>query len=211
VKFILFCEGETERKCVPQLLQRWLNTRLQYRVGIKPVLFDGWQELIKDSPKKANLYLNGPESAQIIGVIALLDLYGPTFYPTHFHSADEKYSWARAEMEKRVNHQKFRQYFAVHEIEAWLLSDPSIFSQRDIQQAIQKMTIPPETVNFQQPPAKLLEELFQRSTKYGYKKVTYGKQLFSKLNPEIAYKKCPYLGMMLDGMLDMAREAEKFS
>lgn len=208
MKFILFCEGETERRAVPRFLQRWLNGRIEKRVGIKSVLFNGWQELVKDAPKKASLYLNGPNSMEIAGVVALLDLYGPTFYPANLNSADEKYSWARTELEGRVGHSKFRQFFAVHELEAWLLSDPSVFSHRDIQRAVRNLSMTPEAVNFERPPAKVLDEIYLRSTRYGYKKVTYGRQLFEKLDPEMVYGKCPHLRLMLDEMLAMARRAE---
>jgi len=35
---------------------------------------------------------------------------------------------ARKELEKKVGHPRFRQFFAVHEIEAWLFSDPGLFA-----------------------------------------------------------------------------------
>ena len=43
------------------LFLRWLDPRLAKPVGIKTVCFDGWQELVKDSPKKAAMHLEGPE------------------------------------------------------------------------------------------------------------------------------------------------------
>jgi hypothetical protein len=39
------------------------------------------------------MYLEGPSQKDIIGVIALLDLYGPTFYPKK--TALERYHWAK--------------------------------------------------------------------------------------------------------------------
>ena len=36
--------------------------------------------------------------------------------------------------------------------------------------------------------------------------MTYGKELFDKLNPEVAYGKCPHLKDLLDEMLRMAKE-----
>jgi len=40
-----------------------------------------------------------------------------------------------------------------------------------------------------------------------YKKVTYGKELFDQLSPEIAVQKCPRLKEMLDEMLKLAKTA----
>lgn len=126
MKFVLFCEGHTEVKALPDFLKRWLDNKLKQPVRVKTVRFNGWKpmwdDLIKN--KKPQMYLGDPD---VIGVIALLDLYGPDIYPDNLHDAPERYDWAKKELEGKVNHVKFRQFFAVHEIEAWLLSDPKLF------------------------------------------------------------------------------------
>ena len=71
-------EGYTEKKALSDFLKRWIDPKLDQRVGLKVVRFEGWPKLIKDSPKKARLYL---EENDVIAVFALLDLYGPTIYP----------------------------------------------------------------------------------------------------------------------------------
>ena len=91
MKFILFVEGYTEKHGVPAFLKRYLDPRLRHPVGIRPVRFDGWAELVKDSPIKSRMYLNDPkQKSEILGVIALLDLHGPTFYPSDKKSADAR-------------------------------------------------------------------------------------------------------------------------
>ncbi|WP_104984498.1 DUF4276 family protein [Sorangium cellulosum] len=62
----------------------------------------------------------------------------------------------------------------------------------------------PETVNFDTPPAKLLERLYRDKLKRGYKKVIDGTNLFRALDPDVAYGKCPYLKLLLDDMLALA-------
>lgn len=203
MKFVLFCEGHTEKKALPAFLKRWLDPRLNSRVGIKAVRFEGWRELVDDMPKKARMYLG---NSDVVGVIALLDLYGPKLYPNHVTDADERFVWAKRELEEAVDHPKFRQFFAVHEIEAWLFSDPGIFP-REIKSALTSRAGNPEGVDFDRPPYVLLNDLYRRHTKRGYKKVTYGKQLFDKLNPEVAYEKCSRLGELLEEMLSLAVEA----
>ena len=37
--------------------------------------------------------------------------------------------------------------------------------------------------------------------------VTHGEELFSKLSPDLAYKKCPKLKALFDKMLELAKEA----
>ena len=205
MKFILFVEGHTEQKAVPEFLKRWLDARLRQPVGIKPVRFDGWPELVKDTKKRAQMYLSGPTApGDVIAVIALLDLYGPTFYPAGVTTAQQRYAWAKKHLEDAVGLSKFRQFFAVHETEAWLLSDPDVFPPA-VKDGLPSKE--PETVNFEVTPAKLLDKLYDQNLKRGYKKVTNGKELFKKLDPGTAYEKCPHLKALLDEMLQMAKDA----
>jgi hypothetical protein len=175
-------------------------------VSIQPVRFNGWPELVKDTPKKAMLYLTGPRKDDIVAVIALLDLYGPTIYPSNKKTAKARYEWAKGDLEGKVNHQRFRQFFAVHETEAWLLSNPNLFPV-EIKNALPGKVKHPEEVNFDEPPAKLLDRLYQDKIKRTYKKTTDGYALFSKLDPEIAYKKCARLKELLDEMLSLAQSS----
>lgn len=206
MKFILFCEGETEKKALPAFFKRWLDARLQQPVGIMPVNFKGWQQMVKDAPTKTLWHLNGTDKEKIIAVIAVLDLYGPTFYPAHLKTAAERYQWGKEYLEQAVAHSKFKQFFAVHETEAWLLSDPSLFPN-DIKNALPGKIKHPEEVNFDEPPAKLLDRLYQTKTKRSYKKTTHSIGLLNKLDPNVAYAKCPKLKELLDEMLSLAKVA----
>ncbi|MDD5035163.1 MAG: DUF4276 family protein [Methylococcaceae bacterium] len=206
MKFVLFVEGYTEKEALSKFLKRWLEPRLSQAVGIETVRFEGWSKLIKDAPQKARMYLQGSKNDDIIAVISLLDLYGPTIYPKHLTTADERYDWAKKDIEQKVGQERFFHFFAVHEIEAWLLSDPRLFPS-EIQKAFPAKISSPETVNFDEPPAKLLERLYPLYTGRKYKKVTHGKELFGKLDPNLAYGKCPKLKLLLDTMLELAQQA----
>jgi len=208
MKFILFVEGRTESKNVPSFLKRWLDVKLKYPIGLKPVRFGGWSELVNDMPKKALMYLNGPDREDIVGVIGLLDLYGPTFYPQNTITANDRIDWARNELERRVGDKCFRMFFAVHEVEAWLLSQPEVFPPK-MSQALSRESKHPENVDFDTPPSRRLEILYRRETGREYKKTTHGSQLFAKLDPEVAASKCPQLRCMLECMLEMAENAGK--
>jgi len=204
MKFILFVEGHTEKMALPKFFKKWLDPRLDAPVGIKTVRFEGWPELCKDAPVKAKMYLQGKDKDDIIAVISLLDLYGPTFYPGNSTKSKQRYDWAKERMEKKVDQPKFFQFFAVHEVEAWLLSQPDIFPVK-VKNAFPKKIQNPEDVNFDEPPAKLLQRLYSSHIRRSYKKVVNGSELFKKLNPDTAYKKCPRLGELLDAMLDLAK------
>ncbi|CCK82471.1 hypothetical protein [Desulfobacula toluolica] len=110
MRFILFVEGYTEDKTLPQFLKKWLDPRLTDPVGIRTVCFEGWAQLLKDAPLKARMHLNGPAKYDIIAVISLLDLYGPTFYPKRLTKYTERYNWAKKHMEKAVEQPKFFQF-----------------------------------------------------------------------------------------------------
>lgn len=203
MKFILFVEGHTEKKAIAPFLKRWLDARLNQPVGISIVRYDGWAEMVKDMPNKTNRYLAGAERDQIIAVVALLDLYGPTIYPSHLSTADERYRWAVEDLSRKVNQERFRIFFAVHEVEAWLLSCPDLFP-REIASKFPGRVQHPETINFDTPPAKLLDQLYNQYLKRDYNKVVFGSNLFRALDPNLVYQKCPYFAAMMDELLGLA-------
>lgn len=203
MKFVLFVEGHTERKVLPQFLKRWLDPRLPTRTGIKTVRFEGWHHYRDEIGKKVSLNLGGKSGADVIAGIGLLDLYGPTFYPASKVSAADRFHWAKSEIEREVNHPRFRQHFAVHETEAWLLSDPAVLPN-DVRRALPGASVPPEQVDFGEPPAKLLDRLYRKRLSRPYRKIVDGANLFAHLDPERAVKKCPYLKLLLDDMLHLA-------
>ena len=162
---------------------------------------------MKDGPKRAKLLLNQPQkSGDLIAVISLLDLHGTEFaYPKQAKTVDAKCKWAQNYMQQQADNSKFRQHFAVHDLEAWLLSDATIFPKA-VSEVISKIK-KPETVNSMKWPSKLLAEIYETKAKSSYKKTTSGKELFGKLDPQIAYEKCPHLRLLLDDMLKMAQDA----
>ena len=203
MKFILFVEGYTEQKVIGDFLKRWLDPKLSKPVGISTVRFDGWPELVKDSPTKAGLHLGQPK---VIAVISLLDLHGPTFYPPTVTDVKERYKWGKQHMERLVDQKRFVHFFAVHEIEAWLLSDPSIFPV-PLRKDVAAVSHNPENVNDIEPPSKRLNRIYNQNRGKNYRKVVDGEALFKKLDPEIAYEKCPYLKLLLDKMLELATDS----
>jgi hypothetical protein len=208
LKFVLFVEGRAELIALPAFVKRWLDPKLSRRIGIQPVKFNGSGDYVDQVARKAKKYLDSPGQRGIIAVIGLLDLYGlpDNFCPPHLLTAQELYSWAKQELEKRVRAAGFHQYFAVHELEAWLLSDPNLFPG-EVRNALPGLATNPETVNFTLPPAKLLEKLYREKLKRHYRKTVDSRDLFGKLDPGIAYQKCPRFREMLDEMLKLAKDS----
>jgi hypothetical protein len=213
MKVILFVDGDTERRVLPGFLKKWLDPKLEKPIKIQCEIFResyftqyGRIQL----KQKIKSHLRHPSHAEIVAFIALTDLYGPNnsnSYPADKTSVADRVAGTREEVEKEINNPKFKMCFAVHELEAWLLSQPKIFP-KGIETALsQNLKVKkPESVNFTQPPAKLLDELYR--TKLGdrkYKKTTDGANLFAKLEPTVAYEKCPHLKEMLDAILSFAK------
>ena len=219
MKFILLVEGETEDLGVPGFLNRWLNKQFDEgsRIGIQAVRFEGWAELRDEAPNRAKKYLTDPHYADVIAVVSLLDLYGPTFYPADKSSVKERYSWGRKYMENRVReyfkeehlpedlYLKYHHFFAVHETEAWLLTRPDLFRQ-EVREALGKQK-PPEQINFNTPPGKLLHKLYLEKLKRKYVKTTNARNIFPKLDGEAVADKCPYLREMLHELRVLALDA----
>jgi hypothetical protein len=201
VKFALFVEGYTEQ-ALPAFLKRWLDPRLSRRVGIVPVNFQGVGGFLSGFAQRATRDL---ASGQLIAVIGLIDLYGAGLpFPANL-TIDAKYTWAKTELERQVRNERFSQHFAVHETEAWLLSDPSIFPAR-VRGGLQAFEDRPDEVNFREPPSKLLRGVY-RANGWKYKKDANGSALFQKLDPERVRERCPHFRALLDDILALAKAA----
>ena len=151
-------------------------------------------------------YLDGPDAGELVGVVGLLDLYGLDIYPPNVTTVQQRYEWGVRHFQDQVDRDKFRMFFAVHEFEAWILGQPDILP-RAVRDSLPPKTAKPEKVDFDEPPAKLLNRLYLSCTRKSYKKTTYGKQLFDRLDPNVVVEACPYLKEMLGQMLTMANTA----
>ncbi|MCK5271906.1 MAG: DUF4276 family protein, partial [Sedimentisphaerales bacterium] len=132
MKYVIFVEGHTEEDNLPDFIGRWFDKQnLSQPIKLEVVRFSGWPDFNKSAVKKAKDYLESPDREKIIAVIGLLDLYGPTFYPGNITTVKQRYEFAVKHFENQVNNpKKFRMFMAVHELEAWLLSQPEIFDQQ---------------------------------------------------------------------------------
>jgi hypothetical protein len=163
------------------------------------VRFQGSGDYLKSFTQRAKRDL---DSGGLIAVVGPLDLYcAPLPFPPD-STTDAKCAFAKAELKHRVGHPRFRQHFAVHETAAWLLSDPSIVPA-PLRTRVEKLGDRPESIDFQEPPAKLLHRLY-RDAGRDYKKVTDGSASFAQLDPEVAYARCPHLSVLLNDMLSLA-------
>ncbi|MBI4771710.1 MAG: DUF4276 family protein [Chloroflexi bacterium] len=194
MKVVLLVEGWTE-KALPAFLKRWLDPRLPQPVGIKPVRFEGEGHYRQKAAKRVELYLAEDDTLAVFG---LLDLYGLKLSFPPGAGRDEKIAFARDYLHREIggNHPKFRQHFAVHDVEAWLIAAPSLFPRVRLPEKCAR----PEEVDFTEPPSKLLARLTGRNDK-----VTRAANLFPRLEPSLVYQKCPNFKLMLDEMLDFAR------
>ncbi|MDY7076170.1 MAG: DUF4276 family protein [Chloroflexota bacterium] len=208
MKFVLMVEGWTEKERVVRgFLKRWLDPRLAQPVGINSVRFKGSSNYISNIASKAELYL---ASEDVVAVIGLLDLYGlPKRVQQNFArdaTVDEKVSSARRQIVNLISvdiRDRFRQHFAVHEIEAWLLAEPDRLPRGIALTSYQKDH--PETVDFDTPPSRLLNREWRRLFKRNYKEVTEMRNRLPTLDPDKVYQKCPHFREMMDEMLQLAR------
>jgi len=209
-RIALFVEGHSEcgnaqQKTLPTFFHRWLDPQLpdKGKVGIQAVNFKGVSHYLNDLPNKVKSYLSEGRASFVIG---LVDLYGlpDRIDLTNCRSVKEKVDTARRYIQNLVpkNFKKqFRQHFAVHELEAWLLAYPDEWSDEKVRNQIRKK--PPEEVNFDLPPAKFLKKILGR-----YHKTLTAKKLFSKVDPQIAIDTCPYLKLLSEDLLNIAKKLQ---
>lgn len=204
----LFVEGDTERgearrRTLSAFFHRWLDPQLPSasKVGITPVKFQGVSNYLDDLPQKVALYLDDGRANFVFG---LIDLYGipvSRIDLSKYSTIQEKVKAGRAQIRALVPQEyreRFRQHFAVHEIEAWLLAYPEQWPA-EVRSQITKR--PPEQVDFNEPPAKFLKRILGGR----YKKTTTAMNVFPRVDPQGAINQCPHLKHLVEDMLAVAR------
>ena len=201
-RIALFVEGDTERT-LPTFFHKWLDPQLPEtcKLGITAVKFQGVSNFLDDLPKKVESYLNEGRANFVVGLVDLYGIPSNRIDLSKHASIKQKVSAARAYIRNLIRFQfrtRFRQHFAVHEIEAWLLAYPERWPP-EVRDQIKKR--PPEQVNFKEPPAKFLKRILRG----GYNKTVRAKILFPVVDPQSAIDKCPFLKLLAEDLLAIAR------
>lgn len=198
MKIVLFVEGDTESHALPELLKRWLDPQLPQPVRIKAVKLGGWPNYEKEIVTKASLHLRDEGTV----AVGLLDLHGPTFYPPNISTTRARYKWAKKKFEDAVGDDRFVHHFAVHETEAWIFAEPTVLPP-EIRSAIPRKD--PETINFDEPPSRLLARLYRDRLKRRYQKLIDGVPMLQRVSPDIVYERCEHFRLLADDLLRLAR------
>jgi hypothetical protein len=173
-------------------------------VGIRAVKFQGVSNYLDDLPARVALYLDEGKANFVVGLIDLYGIPPQRIDLSGLATVREKVVAARAyirDLIPRSYRELFRQHFAVHEVEAWLLAYPEEWPP-SIRDQIKKRK--PEEVNFTEPPAKFLKLLL----KGRYKKTTHAMNLFPKVNPQVAVNQCPFLRLLMQDLLEIAKRLQ---
>ena len=206
-RFALLVEGESEHRALGTFLRRWLDAELgaDHGIDVEVYKFEGEGDYRK---RLATTVASELEEVGTICVIGLVDLYGFAIdYPDDGSTVVQRIAHARRRMTASIDKGKrpfFRQHFAVHELEAWLLADRAIWPEC-IRNRIPEE--PPEQINFDEPPAKLLKRLHVEELGRGYGKVRNAARRFQQLNPQLVAEKCPHFRAMVEDMKALALAA----
>jgi hypothetical protein len=201
MRFILIVEGDTEKRSIESLIRNSIKIKTDQNIGVDAINVKGFGNFKKDLQKRVEKHLTGPGNQEIIAIIGLMDLYISPYAKDVHLSLDERISMGTRELEQLVATNMFHMFFAVHEIEAWLLSDSEKFNNR-IRQKIHQIT-EPEKVNNDEPPSHYLKKLYSEHLNRGYKKTVDGVNLMKKIDPEKVYQKCPNYRKMIDTMVSL--------
>ncbi len=200
-RVVLFVEGETEC-ALPRFFHKWLDPQLPVtgKVGISAVRFKGIANYLDDVATKTELYINQQKANFVFGVVDLYGLPSARINLSAYSTLKNKVVAARQYIRGLLPthlHPYFRQHFAVHETEAWLLAYPLEWPP-EIRGAITRRR--PEETNFDEPPSKLLTRLLEGN----YKKVVRARNIFGRVDPQVAVTACPYLRLLADDLLRVA-------
>lgn len=210
-RIALFVEGDTERgearrKTLPVFFKKWLDPQLppMGKIGIEAVKFHGVSNYLDDLAQKVELYLAEQKANVVVGLVDLYGLPPDRIDLSGCSSIKEKVAQARRHIRSLVPvplQSRFRQHFAVHEVEAWLLAYPDRWPA-EIRHQLERR--PPEQVNFSEPPAKFLRRLLGGR----YKKTVHAKNIFPNVDPATAANKCPHLRLLLLDLLEIGKSLQ---
>ena len=197
-RIAIIVEGATETMFKPAI-RRFLQTTL---AGQMPRLdFVPQDGRLPKGPALCRLVRNLLRDHN--AVVALTDVYTGTTPPDFTNAADAKRqlrAWVGEEP-------RFHPHAAQFEVEAWLLP----YWPRIQKVAGSTRGAPPgspETVNHDQPPARLLNAVFGAgTTKRRYSKTRDGSAILRDQNIEVAAAACPELRAFLDTLLQIAKAA----
>lgn len=207
-RITLFVEGDTERgdarqETLPVFFRKWLDPQLPHgaRVGIHARKFQGASDFLDNLPKAVRLYLEEERANFVVGLVDLYGLPPSRIDLSGCASIQDKVSAARRQIKRLVPDElrsRFHQHFAVHEVEAWLVAYPEKWPS-EVRDQIRKK--PPEQVDFNEPPAKFLKRILGGR----YKKTVHAKNLFPNVDPQQAIGACPFLKLLAEDLLAIAR------
>ena len=155
-KIALFVEGDSERgdarrSTLPDFFHRWLDPQLpaQSLVGITAEKFHGVSNYLDDLAQKVEIFLSDRGANFVIGLVDLYGLPPSRIDLSKCSTIQEKIATARTRITDIVPERfrsRFRQHFAVHEVEAWLLAYPEVWPAAVRDQILKR---PPRAGEFQ--------------------------------------------------------------
>jgi len=194
-RIAIIVEGETETLLKPAL-DRYLKRFLAGRMPRLDFVPQGGRLPTGDGLKRLVCRLLKTHDA----VIALTDVYTGANPPAFTDAAD-----AKAKLSAWVGDEpRFHPHAAQYETEAWLLP----FWPRIVDLAGSRRRAPsgpPEQVNHDRPPARLLNEVFQTGSRgRRYSKTRDGAAILRDQDIEHAANACPELRALLDTLARLA-------
>lgn len=202
MRFILIVEGDTEKRSIEGLLRKQLTEKTGQNVGISAINIKGYGNFSCDLPQRVKKYLTGPDKNEIFAVAGLMDLYKTPYARDVNRPIRERILQGTQLFEDSVKQDRFRMFFAVHEYEAWLLSDSEKFDPA-IRSRIASHARYPEDVNTDEPPSKFLKRIYSEYLHREYKKTVDGKVLMGRIDPQKVYEKCPNYRAMIDFFISL--------
>ena len=201
----IYCEGDTEALALPRLVHYFQKSRLgSDPIKIKILNVKGVGNYVRAIGSNVQIRLDQGDWF----VFGLLDFYGigiplPKLSATVDNPIEARLKHLEQVIVSRVAEpyrKKFKQHFAVHEVEAWIFAD-----ERALSKQLAGARVPseahPEELNTGNHPAKRLASLY---SKHGqtYIKSVDGPLLLKAGEPELIYDKCPHFRLFIDDVLE---------
>jgi hypothetical protein len=195
-RIVILCEGDTEEIAIKHFIRRQWEADGLRAIGLHPINLNGkLEEVFAYVPRYRR-------DSQVIAAFTLIDLYGMNRVQQGSQDSlavkvARIKTWLRKDF--GVDYMDFfYPHVSVHEVEAWLLAEGECLAKR-LKDAKIQPNPNAETQNFDNPPAKRIDNLFKHHRRNdGYHKINDGNTLFKCLQFGPVYKSCQYFREFYD-------------
>lgn len=204
-RVVILCEGPSDEEILKVLFQKE-KALAHVTPWLQPL-----EKKFKEKEIRSRV-CNSLKTTGVLAAFALVDLKGTSVnYPASSTSYIDKARFVKEHLKGFLSGlseaDRFYPHVAVHDIETWILADRGAVTNYFRISTVPYLADCPEAIDFNRPPSYILGDLF-KSNGLVYRKTVHGPELFSTVDFDIVYNKCPHFKDFVDDLIKVATKED---